>query len=200
MRIAIHQPEHMPRINYFEKMKAVDTYVFLDNVPFRKNYFQNRNRVGNTWLTVPVHLNGHTESTIKDIMIDNSNNWQRKYWGRLEDIYRHSPNFKTYSGELKRIIHTPFKYLVNLNWSLIEFFRSVLGIHTPTLSATSLKVEGNKSELLYNICKKLEADVYLSGPSGRNYLENFDGVKVEYFDYEGPDILALDVIMRGKNE
>jgi len=188
----------MPRMSYFGKMRAADQYVFLDNVPFRKNYFQNRNRIGSTWLTVPVHTNGHLESTIKEIQIDNSNNWRRKYWGRIEDIYRHAPNFKLYGGELKRIIDTPFKFLVNLNWNLIEFFRSVLGVNTPTLSATTLNVEGSKSELLYNICKKLEADIYLSGPSGRNYLQNFNGIKVEYFDHEGPDPLALDVIMRGK--
>jgi len=44
--------------------------------------------------------------------------------------------------------------------------------------------EGNKAELVLNLCQSSEADVYLSGPLGKRYLdeEKFDdaGVEVRY--------------------
>jgi hypothetical protein len=44
--IAIHQPQFMPWLGYFDKMGQVDAFVLLDNVQYKKNEFQNRNRRG----------------------------------------------------------------------------------------------------------------------------------------------------------
>ena len=58
MLVAIHQPEHMPWLGFFEKFLRADVFVVLDDVQFSKGDFQNRNRVkgreGALWLTVPV--------------------------------------------------------------------------------------------------------------------------------------------------
>ena len=49
--------------------------------------------------------------------------------------------------------------------------------------ASDLNVSGAKSELLANLCKKLNATTYVSGPSGRDYLDKsyFNDIKIEYF-------------------
>ena len=59
MIVSIHQPEHFPYLGYFQKMADTDAFVLLDNVNYRKNYFQNRNRFMNKngveeWFTIPV--------------------------------------------------------------------------------------------------------------------------------------------------
>ncbi len=56
MRITIHQPEHLPYMGFFQKASVADVLVILDNVKFRKNYFQNRNKIknlkgGDEWIT-----------------------------------------------------------------------------------------------------------------------------------------------------
>lgn len=197
--VTIHQPEHLPRMSYFDKMRKADIYVFLDSVPYRKNYFQNRNLLGNKWVTIPVLNNGHITSELRHTKIDNSKKWQRKYWGRMADYYRSAPNFKVYEQRLSEIVHKPRELLVSLDYDLIDFMRRELGIMTPTFKAFDMNVTGSKSELLFNICSKLNADVYLSGPSGRNYLDTtlFDeyGIEIQYHDYKGPNPPALDVIM-----
>jgi hypothetical protein len=43
--VAIHQPEHLPWLGFFNKIDQADLFVLLDVVQFRKNYFQNRNRI-----------------------------------------------------------------------------------------------------------------------------------------------------------
>ncbi len=67
----------------------------------------------------------------------------------------------------------------------IEWCRQKLDIKTPMIFASSLNVEGSKSNLLAGICKNLKASSYLSGPSGKDYLEinlfEREGIKVEFF-------------------
>ncbi len=58
MIISVHQPQYLPWLGYFDKIKRADIFVLLDNVQFKKNEWQNRNRIkaanGLQWLTVPV--------------------------------------------------------------------------------------------------------------------------------------------------
>ena len=59
MIVAIHQPQYLPWLGYFDKLRRADVFCFLDNVQYKKNDWQNRNRIktaqGWQWLTVPVH-------------------------------------------------------------------------------------------------------------------------------------------------
>lgn len=173
-------------------MKQVDLYVYLDNVQYRKNHFQNRNKISTAWLTVPVLTKGHTTSQIKDMRIDNTQKWQKKYIGRLDDRFRKCISYDYYRVGLWSCIIKDYTYLVDLNYSLIELLRFHLDINTPTIRASELNVEGANSVLLFNICKAVNADIYLSGPSGKKYLDTeiFRGVKIEYHDYPRDKMLS----------
>lgn len=186
-------------------MKKADLYVYLDNVQYRKNYFQNRNRIRGFYVTVPVITNGHMASTIRDIKIDDTQHWRRKYWGHVQDAYRKSENFDKYADEVRRIIYGDYEYLVEINYAFIDFFRRHLGIYTPTTKASDLGVKGERSMLLYDICLKTGADTYLSGPSGRKYLDKdlfrYGDIKIEYHQFVHPfePPSALDDLMGGNN-
>ena len=66
----------------------------------------------------------------------------------------------------------------------IEYCRNILNINTPIVYASDLNVNGTKSELLANIVKNLKGTTYLSGPSGKDYLnkEYFKDIKVDFFE------------------
>ena len=92
MIVSIHQPEHMPWSGFFHKMSLSDVYVLLDNVQYKKNNWQNRNRIVTRnglqqWITIPVKLKGHMQTTIRDIKINDQEDWRRKYLGRINDSY-----------------------------------------------------------------------------------------------------------------
>ena len=65
----------------------------------------------------------------------------------------------------------------------IKFCRRHLNITTPMIFSSDLYVDGSKSELLFNLCKKVGATTYLSGQGGLDYLdmEVFSGIKVKVF-------------------
>lgn len=203
MIVTIHQPEHLPWTGFFNKMAHADIYVLLDNVQFKKNNWQNRNRIvdaggAKQWLTVPVQIKGHTSSCIKETQILVDQPWQRKYLGRVDNAYRRHPHFPAYRARLGEIINAPIANLVDLNIALIEFFRDVLVIRTDMRRASDLPVDGASTDLLVSICRHLGGDCYLSGSDGRNYLD-FDtfernGITVRFHDFTPPSYAAANFV------
>ena len=195
-RIAtIHQPEHLPWLGFFAKVAAADLLISLDTVPFRKNYFQNRNRIlgfdgAPHWLTVPVHLDRHRHGEIRQVRIADDRRWRNKYLRTLEQRYRKHAHFEEVFTPIAAIVEREWVRLADLNHALIDALLEKLGIATPVLIAGDLGGDGSRSRLLADLCRRAGADVYLSGPSGRDYLdfEPFHrlGIEVRFHDYVHP--------------
>jgi hypothetical protein len=201
MIVTIHQPEHLPWTGFFHKMAQADVYVLLDTVQFTKNNWQNRNmfvdRMGDKfWITVPVLQKGHTQSTIKDILINPNVAWKRKYLARLESAYCKHPFFCDYFEGFKNIIEERETKLVDLNKKIIDWFRIHLDINTKIIWASELDTQGQRSELLLDICKQLGASSYLSGPSGRDYLDvklfSDENISLDYHSFVSPVYPSLN--------
>lgn len=194
MIVTMHQPEHLPWLGYFHKMARADLYVIRDDCQYRKLYFQNRNAVigpaGRVWATVPVRKTQPHYGPIHAVAIDNDQAWRRPYWSLLERTYREHPHFDRYKAELKDIVEYPFDRLAELNLVLIDFFRDVLAIRTPMVRCTALQATGDRTGILCNIALEVGADTYLSGPSGRDYLDEgvfaAAGVALAYHDFPHP--------------
>jgi len=166
MKIAIHQPEHFPYEGFFQKMDEADYFVILDNVKYRKNYFQNRNRLLNTngqeeWFGVSVPKKSTSLNICDVVTLDNSvNGWRSSVLKKIK-----------YNLSLDMSEIYKFNKLIDINMSSIEWCKKKLGIDTQIISASSLGVVGQKSELLLDICLAMGAKSYISGPSGIDYLD-----------------------------
>ena len=213
MKVAIHQPEYLPWLGYFHKMVNCDKYVILDNVQFAKNNWQNRNllcdKKGNTfWSTVPVKLSGNSKQLISEIKIDYVRSWQNKLYEQIRHSYGKAKYFNIIDSELKDIFFKSHENLIDLNLEIINLIMKYLEISTPIIKASEIGAKGRKSELLLDICKKLNASSYYSGPSGKNYLniEIFQNhkISVEFQEFIHPEyfspffiknLSSLDLIM-----
>ena len=197
MITTIHQPEHLPWLGYFNKMAKAEKYVILDNVPFRKNYVQNRNRIlgtnGVQWLGVPVLTEGHIEGTIKTTRIANElqPKWKDKYLKTIEYSYKKHPFYEEVFSDIYSVINNEWEYISDLNVELFKLFAKNMDIQPEFVFASDLDVCGNKSDLILDICKKTNTDTYIAGPSGRKYLDiqSFKdaGIEVVYNDYTHPE-------------
>jgi hypothetical protein len=193
MRVTIHQPEHLPWLGLFHKINMVDVYVVLDNVQFRKNYFQNRNKIrtkmGWCWLTVPVKIK--FGQLIDEVLIDNRNDrWKKKYWDTIYFSYKSQPFFNIYADTLRHIIYNDYERIEDLNFVLINTLLNFLAIKTKIVKASDLDVKGKGTSLLLDICLKTGATTYISGISGKEYLtvEDFakSGIEVAYQEFHHP--------------
>ena len=155
MRIAISQPEHFPYLGYFQKMCSCDLFVILDSVQFSgPRSFQNRNRyLSKTdefiWFTVPVKKGSYFQ-LINEVIVSDDIHWRRKLRKRLnQDIKLPLDTFDAIYSHNK---------LVDINIASIKYCMDRFNISTPIVLSSELNVQGQKAELIYNICHKLKAD------------------------------------------
>jgi len=199
MIVSIHQPNYLPWSGFFHKIALCDQFVFLDNVPFSKNSFQNRSRIktdrGAHWLTVPVMTSHRLGQLTNLVKIANGPGWAQKHWRTLEHSYRHAPHFDLVSTHIRDVYEADWEYLVDVSVELISRVARMLGIKTPMIRASSLRIEGTQSELLASICQQLGASQYVSGPSGRSYLDLQQfarkGILVSYHRFSPPTYTQL---------
>ena len=195
MVISVHQPQYLPWIGYFHKIKKSDIFVFLDNVQYKKREFQNRNQIktdkGSLWLTVPVKTKGKFSQKIKEVLINNDYPWQRKHLTNFKLFYRKAKHFNTYIGFLEEIyLKKRWEKLISLNEFVIKYVLKELDIKTKIYFESELNIEGTSTERIINICRRLKADVYLSGKGAKAYLkeERFiqEGIRLIYQDFKHP--------------
>ena len=178
-------------------------FVFYDDVQYDKRGWRNRNRIktphGVKWLTIPVHSKG---AQTKNIPINNikicwDQPWNLDHWKAVQQSYSKAPYFDHYQETLGALYRLKYEYLADL---IIEFSKTMahlLGIsNTRLLRSSELEnITGTKSDRLINICKKLGATHYISGPSAKNYIDNEkfrqEGIALEYMDYDYPEYHQL---------
>jgi hypothetical protein len=195
MIVTIHQPEHMVWLGFIHKVLKADTFVILDTVQFRKNYFQNRNKIRSKndfdWLTVPLSK-ASSKTLIKDIKISYDHGWEKTYLRKIYENYRKAPFFKNYYNTIEDIVHKKFESLVDLNLEILKNCFMWFNVKTEMVLASSLNLENviGGTEVNLQICKALDASVYLSGPSGKDYLDvnRFQeaNIKIVFHEFSHP--------------
>lgn len=172
MLVAIHQPEHLPWLGFFEKMQRADLFVLLDDVQFSKGDFQNRNRVkgsgGVQWLTVPV-IHKFPQK-ISDVEIA-GDDWRQKHWKTLVSCYARSPHFENLVPVFEEFYCRQWAKLAELNLAAIRMLARLLNVEKKIVLSSELKVAGQKSDLIINICKQVGATAHYSGVMGGAYLD-----------------------------
>jgi hypothetical protein len=182
VKIAIHQPNFLPWIGYFNKINHADTFVFLDDVQFeRGKTFTSRTKIiasrSEYWLTVPV-LGKSELSPIKDIKVDCPKIWKRKHLKTLELNYKKHPHFESVYELICNAYQHDFDYLKEYNILLIKSICQFLNIETSFINASDL-VHGNNLKgwaKIISILQELEADEYLSGAGAgsKRYIDETD--------------------------
>ena len=197
MIITIHQPEHLPWLGLFNKIAKAEKFVILDSVQYEKNYFQNRNKIlgsnGVQWIGIPVVNTKHMDGSIATTLISSdpkNARWKEKYLLTVKQSYGKYPFFEEVYPLLEKAINIDTPYFCEINIEIIKLFCDALDIHPEYVRSSELCVEGLKSDLILEICKATKADLYIAGPSGRDYL-NMDkfakeGISVKFNDYNHP--------------
>ncbi len=194
MKVAVHQPQYLPWLGYFDKMDRVDCFVLLDDAQFEKNEWQNRNRIktatGWQWLTVPV-LHRFPQR-IAEVRIHDAAPWRRKHLQALIGNYGGAPDFETHRPFLEELYAREWRLLLDVALAALAYLAGALGVTTKLVLASTLGLpEGARAtERLVAICRALGADTYLSGAGGHEYLEverfERDGVRVVFQAFECP--------------
>lgn len=189
---SIRQPGYLPYMGFFKKIQTSDIFVYLDDVQYVRGDWDNRNKIrtfdGSMWLTIPI-INKFGQK-LNEVKIDNNQDWYNKHRKALKINYQKSKYFYNYWGSIDAILSKKWELLIDLNLTLIEYFKAKLDIKTKTILSSELKIDSKGSEKLLQICKKVGAKTYLSGEIGRNYLNEKifqnEGIVVLYEKFRHP--------------
>jgi hypothetical protein len=188
----------MPWLGYFDKIVRSDIFIFLDNVQFKKNEFQNRNKIktaqGWMWLTVPV-LYKYPEH-IDEVKINSRIDWRKKHVRALEINYQKAPYFPDLFPQVEYFYAEDSELISEKNRASVLMLLRMLGTRKETEVASALgHLPEEPSERLAAICESVKADTYLSGAGGKGYLDlepfNKKGIKVLFQDFTHPVYLQL---------
>ena len=196
MILTAHQPGYLPWIGLFHKIALSDTYVIFEDVQFVPKHTDSRNKVktrtGPQWLTVPCDRGDHFNTKIKDVRIQDGN-WRRKHWRTIELAYAKAPHFEEHREFFRDLYNVPWKLLVGLNTVILDYMLNAFGIRVAIDRASHCGFEGKSADLVLDMCLKMEADTYIFGKNGRNYMgeagvRKFEkaGVRVVFQDYKHP--------------
>ncbi len=200
MIASIHQPHFFPWLGYFDKIDASDVFVILDNCRYKKQEYQNRNKIktpkGPLWVTVPVLIKGHSDRNINEIRIDNAEDWRKRHLNLLRANYREAPFFKDYFPEFERFyMMKKWEILSDLNIEMLKWFMNLLGLTTPLKTASEMGEAGVRTERNVNLCIAARGDVYLSGIGAKSYLEEEQfaraGLELRFQEYMHPEYPQL---------
>lgn len=179
MRLAIMQPTYLPWLGYFNLIARSDAFVFLDDVEFSRQSWQQRNRIivddRILWLTVPVLTTGRYGQRINEVEIQNSLPWRRKQLVTLAESLAKAPFKQPVIDRISSIMVNGYSKLSELNIALIKSICDFIGLQTPMHMASDLGCIGGRSDRLLAMCAALGATDYLSPAGSRDYLAN-DGV------------------------
>jgi hypothetical protein len=192
IRVAIHQPQFLPWLGYLDKIDRADVFVLLDSVQFKKNEWQNRNRIrtaqGWQWLTVPVlHRFGQR---ILEVRINPSANWRDKHLRALAIHYARAPHREAVLRSLRSIYEQPWERLADLNLAVLQWLLDEFGITTPLCRSSEMVLPEEPTERLIAICRALGATHYVAGIGAYAYLDFTKfaeaGIVVEVQEFRHP--------------
>ncbi len=174
--IAIHQPNFIPWLGYFNKIYSADVFVILDNVDYQSgnsNSITNRTKIktaqGELFISVPVKKNAESK-LIKDIAIDNQQPWQKKMLKTIQLNYSKAKFFSEFFPVIENVFNTKHELVSSMNVDLIKLFCEKLNITTPIVLASEMKLAADeKNNRIIEICKSLGATIYQSGNGARKY-------------------------------
>jgi hypothetical protein len=188
-RLAILQSNYIPWKGYFDLIASVDEFVFYDEVQYTTRDWRNRNRIktpqGVQWLSIPVGVSRSRK--IRDVGIDDPA-CGRSHWQRLGANYARARYFEPVARWLEPLFRErPWVNLAQVNHSLITAICGFMKIGTRLSHSTDYPSDGDRNERLIRLCRKAGADIYVSGPSARGYLDEAafarEGIAVEWFEY-----------------
>ena len=190
-RVAILQSNYIPWKGYFDLINIADEFILYDDMQYTKRDWRNRNKIqtpnGLQWLSIPVMVKGKYFQKISNTKISD-NSWGEKHWDTLKQNYSKAQYFKEYKDIFEELyLNNKDEYLSQVNYKFIVAINKILGISTKISWSSDFNLINGQSEKLLGICKDCDADIYLSGPAAKDYLdENIfmrNKIKIEWMIY-----------------
>ncbi|WP_031428571.1 WbqC family protein [Flavimarina sp. Hel_I_48] len=193
MKIAVMQPYIFPYVGYFQLIQAVDTFVFFDDVQFKRRSYITRNSIlindkANTF-SIPVQK-ANRDANINEIALheETFNSWAEKFLKSLHHAYAKAPYFESVFKLIQGVFKEGSADIASLTKRSIQKTCQYLNLKTEFKSSASIPYEksGDGQDKILSICGFLEANTYINAINGRDLYNS------EAFEKKGTNLLFLE--------
>lgn len=179
LRVAIHQPNFLPRLKVLQKLACADIWCVLDSVQYCAREWQNRARIvpvhGNNepfWFSIPVRRPHGRATLIREVTVIEPHLIGPLMERTLSHAFHSAPHWSTIDNFLSKVrsdlaADSITSLCVETTKALLQIAQRELTV----ILASSLPVLGKASNLMGALCRYLHATTYLADSGARNYLQ-----------------------------
>jgi WbqC-like protein family len=200
--VAIHQPNFLPWLGWFDKLARADVFILLDTVPHQHGGSNYTNRVQilaqgePCWITVPVTRGSDARHRIDRLRIADNGVWRRKLRATFAQSYAKAPFFDEAMTIADTVLDADTDLLCEFNLVALRLMAAALGLREPRLlRASTIVAEGTGTDRLVALVRAVGGDAYLTGHGASGYQEDerfaAAGIRVEYQRYAPPPYRQL---------
>ncbi|MEP0133070.1 MAG: WbqC family protein [Eudoraea sp.] len=217
MSVAMMQPYLFPYLGYFQLLKAVDVFIFADDVNFIKGGFIHRNKIllqnEEYYIIVPCEKKSQNKLINEVRLSTKTKGYPDSILLTIKQAYAKAPFYTDVFPIIESIFHSDIDSLYRLAASSVESVSRYLELNVDfkysSVSFNHTKGQ-EKSIRLINITKELGGHTYLN-PIGGTKIYNKEcfenqGIKLEFLVSEAitypqfngnfiPDLSIIDVMM-----
>ena len=180
MTLGIMQPYFMPYLGYFSLIKHTDEFILFDTVQFIRHGWIERNRIlkqngGWQYIQIPLIKDNGRDTVIKDVKINNAENWKQKILAQLQHYKKIAPYYFRVINLLKELFANDFDDITHLNQKSLQLVCDYLGFQRdfPIFSEMNLSIEevNAPDEWALNICKAMNVSSYINPIGGSEFFD-----------------------------
>lgn len=195
--VAIHQPNFIPWLGYFDKIGRSDTFIFFDDVQFPKTGGVWTNRVKflvsgqPNWITAPIDRNYSGTRKINEMHFHENNPWRDKARKSIESSYRKHPYYDETIEMFLPLLLNKESNIADYNIHAITAIVDYLGLDASKLKRSSLSpFHTSSNELLCDLTLHAGGSSYLAGGGADGYQDEAvfveKGVELRFQEYTPP--------------
>jgi hypothetical protein len=179
--VAIHQPNFLPWLGWFDKLARADVFVLLDHVQFprtSKGTYVNRVKllVGgkDAWVTAPIVRASGSVQRIDEVRVDDAQPWRDKLLRTVQHNYARADAYDEIAPLVRDVLGRPTDRLAELNEHSVRRIAELLGLdESKFVRSSTLGVTSHATELLIELTKAVGGTAYLAGNlAGSTYQED----------------------------
>lgn len=177
--VSVHQPNFFPWLGFFDKINRSDIFVLFDNVQFPRqgagtwcNRVKMMNHGRAQWWTMPIQRSFHGTKLINEITINDTVSWRENSLKLIQENYKKAAHFHAVFSMLQEMMRLSENGLAAFNQGVIKQLLQCLGWESKkVVLASQVDAQGQATDLLISLVKKVGGKAYLSGDGSSGYLE-----------------------------
>jgi hypothetical protein len=203
MIIGLMQPYYLPYMGYFQLMKAVDTFVYYDDVTFIKQGWINRNNItldGHPYRFTLELKGASSYKKINEIEVGGNRD---KLYKTMVQAYSKAQYYRDAIPLLHDIFHSTeknlFNYILQAHKQIFDYLK--LDIDCIVSSGIEKNCSLRGKDKVLDICKTLGVSTYVNAIGGKELYSKDEfsqnGIKLLFLhpDEGLPKTSIIDVIM-----